>query len=64
MSAETPTTPDPTWSKPHVCPFCESDLDDPGAGFVDHLKERDDCARGFEAWRGKVAGDMVGGWSG
>jgi hypothetical protein len=53
-----------TWNDPNHCPFCETELETPGAGFVDHLGESPDCQTGFEAWRSNIAGDVPGGWSG
>jgi hypothetical protein len=53
-----------TWNDPYHCPFCENELETPGAGFVDHLGENPDCEEGFEVWRSHVAGDLPGGWSG
>ncbi len=59
-----PDTSTPTWSNPNVCPFCGTELADPGAGFVDHLTDSNDCKDGFEMWRGNIADDIAGGWSG
>lgn len=53
-----------TWNDPNRCPFCERELETPGAGFVDHLGENPDCESGFEVWRGRIAGDLPSGWSG
>lgn len=53
-----------TWEDPNRCPFCRSELDDPGAGFLAHLEESSVCERGFETWRTSVADDMRGEWSG
>lgn len=53
-----------TWNDPNRCPFCETELETPGAGFVDHLGESPACEDSFETWRSNVAGDLVGGWSG
>lgn len=53
-----------TWSDPETCPFCGATLASPGAGFVDHVQESPDCEREFDDWRGHIAGDMAGGWSG
>ncbi|RQG95847.1 DUF7501 family protein [Natrarchaeobius chitinivorans] len=52
------------WSDPVICPFCGDELQSPGAGFIDHIRESDDCERGFEHWRENVAGDLAGEWSG
>jgi hypothetical protein len=60
MSAETPTTRS-RWSDPRQCPFCGSDLDDGGAGFVRHVEDRPECESRFETWRRRVGGDMAGG---
>ena len=59
-----PDTSTPTWSNPNVCPFCGTELADPGAGFVDHLADSNGCKDGFELWRGNIADDIAGGWSG
>lgn len=56
--------PDPAWSDPYTCPFCDATLSDPGAGFVDHLARSGPCERGYERWRERVAGDIVGEWTG
>ena len=53
-----------TWTDPTTCPFCSSELDDPGAGFIDHIDGNPDCAAGFDTWRTNVAGDMGGEWGG
>lgn len=52
------------WNRPDYCPFCGAELDDPGAGFIDHLKQSDECASEFETWRQAIAGDIEGEWSG
>jgi hypothetical protein len=52
------------WNDPNHCPFCEDELETPGAGFVDHIGENPDCETGFETWRSNIAGDVPGGWSG
>lgn len=52
----------PTWTDPNVCPFCDAELADPGAGFIDHIEGSDECERGFDDWRENVAGDIGGGW--
>jgi hypothetical protein len=62
MSAETYA--DPTWTDTEACPFCQDELTDAGAGFIDHIESSPECATGFECWRGRVADDMTGGWSG
>jgi hypothetical protein len=53
-----------TWRDPDRCPFCGDQLPSPGAGFVDHLAERSDCASEFGAWRTRVTDDIRGGWAG
>lgn len=53
-----------SWSDPWTCPFCGSGLTDPGAGFIDHIEEHDDCKSSFEIWRSNLAGDLAGEWSG
>lgn len=55
---------DATWTDPHVCPFCQTPLADPGAGFIDHIRTSPDCESGFDTWRSNVADDIRGGWSG
>jgi hypothetical protein len=60
MSTNTPTN----WTDSHTCPFCETRLSSPGAGFVDHLSEDPACQNGFTVWRERVGGDLKGGWSG
>ncbi|WP_435361404.1 DUF7501 family protein [Haloarchaeobius sp. DFWS5] len=64
MSRATDTTPTPSWSNPNVCPFCDAELADPGAGFIDHLSDSEHCDSGFQLWRGNIADDISGGWSG
>jgi len=53
-----------TWSDPNHCPFCDGELESPGAGFVDHLDDSSDCEADFETWQSRIAGDVPGGWSG
>ena len=53
-----------TWSDPNHCPFCDSELESPGVGFVDHLGDSPDCESDFETWRSRIGGDLRGGWSG
>lgn len=53
-----------TWSDPTTCPFCGTELADPGAGFVAHIDETPTCETGFERWRANVADDLAGEWSG
>ncbi|QHS16020.1 DUF7501 family protein [Halopenitus persicus] len=64
MSTRSSTTLDPTWTDPTDCPFCGASLPDPGAGFVDHIRENEACEEGFDDWRENVTGDIRGGWSG
>ena len=52
------------WTDPNVCPFCEAPLADPGAGFIDHLRDNPGCSTGFERWRDNVGADIGGTWSG
>jgi hypothetical protein len=53
-----------TWTGTEHCPFCDADLPDPGAGFIDHLDDSEACEEGFDVWRANVADDVRGGWSG
>lgn len=53
-----------TWSDPQLCPFCETTLASPGAGFIDHLAEAPGCRREFESWRARVDDDLIGEWGG
>jgi len=50
--------------EPRRCPFCESELASPGAGFVRHIDESPECRDAFETWRDRVTDDMRGGWAG
>lgn len=59
--SQTATT---TWTDPSCCPFCDSDLADPGAGFIDHIHTSPECQTEFDMWRSNIAGDMGGEWSG
>lgn len=52
------------WSDPNTCPFCGSELADPGAGFIDHIDASPECESGFDVWKDNVAGDLGGEWSG
>jgi hypothetical protein len=61
---EYPPRDSPDWSDPDHCPFCGAALDDPGAGFVDHLDASPACAERFAAWREAAAGDVGGEWGG
>lgn len=54
----------PTWTDPEVCPFCGAALADGGPAFIDHLEDSPACESGFQTWRGRVADDIAGGWSG
>lgn len=54
----------PDWTGPAVCPFCGSELDDGGPGFIDHIEGRPRCESSFRVWRDRVADDIKGGWSG
>ena len=53
-----------TWGDPSDCPFCGSELPNPGAGFIDHIEENPDCEDGFETWRSNINDDICAGWSG
>lgn len=53
-----------TWNDPDHCPFCNTELPNPGAGFIDHVNENPDCESEFDAWRTQIADDIRGGWSG
>lgn len=64
MGDQTTTAVPTTWNNPNVCPFCEMQLESPGAGFMDHLKTNPACESGFEQWRGNINNDIRGGWSG
>ena len=44
---------DPTWNDTEQCPFCQDELSDGGPGFIDHIESNDDCADGFDGWRGR-----------
>jgi hypothetical protein len=62
MSQHTPDA--PTWSDPNTCPFCNDELADPGAGFIDHLGVSDACETSFDLWKDRVSSDIGGGWAG
>lgn len=62
--AETPSVVAYTWDDPSVCPFCTTELENPGEGFVTHLRESPVCEQGFEEWRNSVTNDIGGEWSG
>lgn len=51
-----------TWTDNDVCPFCDAELPDPGAGFIDHLDDSEECESGFDDWRTNVVDDVRGGW--
>jgi len=51
-----------TWTGTEECPFCDAELPDPGAGFIDHLDDSDGCEAGFDEWRSNLADDLRGGW--
>ncbi len=53
-----------TWTDPSTCPFCDAELTDPGAGFIDHIHTSAECQSEFDTWRTNIAGDMGGEWSG
>ena len=53
-----------TWDDPNRCPFCRTELTDPGEGFLNHIEDSPVCERGFETWRRTVATDIGGEWSG
>lgn len=59
-----PSPDSPEWDRPDFCPFCGAALRDGGAGFVEHVGERETCRRRFEEWRENVADDVGGEWSG
>ena len=52
------------WSDTATCPFCGSELADPGAGFVDHIGASPDCQTEFDTWRENIADDLGGTWIG
>lgn len=53
-----------TWDNPEICPFCRTELENGGAGFIDHIETSRTCKAGFDRWRGQVADDIKGGWIG
>jgi hypothetical protein len=57
MSTGTPTA---NWTTETNCPFCDDDIDDPGAGFVDHLKTNPECKSGHDAWKFHLSDDFGG----
>lgn len=52
------------WNRPEYCPFCGQELNDPGAGFIDHLEDNEECAYEFDRWRAAIIDDVEGEWSG
>jgi hypothetical protein len=52
------------WDNPDYCPFCGSELTDPGAGFIDHLDSAPTCGARFDEWLDAIRDDMGGEWSG
>lgn len=52
------------WDDTGTCPFCGGALSDPGAGFIDHIHDHPDCEESFDLWRGNLADDLAGEWSG
>jgi hypothetical protein len=53
-----------TWTEPAECPFCGDQIASPGVGFVDHVRDSEDCETRHEEWCERIRGDMQGGWSG
>lgn len=62
MAHDHPNPSDSGWDNPDFCPFCGTELSDPGAGFIDHLETSETCRRRFKDWRENVAGDVSGEW--
>jgi hypothetical protein len=58
------TSHSPTWTDPAQCPFCETELESPGAGFVRHIETSSRCKEHFDLWRDRIRGDMRAEWSG
>jgi hypothetical protein len=52
------------WDDPDFCPFCGTELNDPGAGFIAHVEAAPTCRRRFEAWREGVTDDIGSEWGG
>ena len=52
------------WSGTETCPFCGTNLPDPGAGFIEHTKGSPRCRGAFEGWRNRIADDIYAEWSG
>jgi hypothetical protein len=53
-----------SWTDPNRCPFCGRTVASPGEGFMNHLDESEACNEDFRVWRGRIAEDMSGGWTG
>lgn len=67
MSSDSHTHPpldSPEWDNPDFYPFCGAALRDGGAGFMEHIETAPDCRERFETWRGNIADDIGGEWSG
>lgn len=64
MSSHGPATTGTNWSDPNTCPFCDAQLENAHVGFVDHVKESDECETAHETWRSNVTDDIGGTWSG
>lgn len=64
MSHDHPDADAPGWDNPDYCPFCGTELTDPGSGFMDHLEDAQTCRQRFEDWRENIAGDLGDEWSG
>lgn len=52
------------WSNPDLCPFCGAQLEDGGAGFIDHVEESPVCKDRFDAWKERIRDDIGGEWGG
>ncbi|GAB3674428.1 DUF7501 family protein [Halopiger thermotolerans] len=50
------------WDDPTECPFCGASIDDGGAGFIEHVERKNDCAVAFSRWREGVSSDVEGEW--
>jgi hypothetical protein len=57
MSVGTPTA---NWTTEYNCPFCDGNLDNPGAAFVDHIDENPECKSGHDAWKFHLSDDFGG----
>lgn len=64
MSSHGPVATDTNWTDPYTCPFCDEELANAHAGFIDHLGRNDDCESAHETWRENVTSDIGGTWSG